>query len=282
MKFPAAKLLATITCSLSLLGTAAAPTEACCFLSSLFGCCSPRYGACYAPSGCSPCGPSGCSSNYSPGCSTGSCGSTAYYSPAWGSYSSCGSCSPCGTGCSTGCASGNCAGGDCAVSSAIPSSSSVAPPVADPSWQKKKPTTPETYAPENGTGAGTGKPNGGTRTKPEGFREDDESTTGFKPPVSGGDVQQTGGTDEGESVPVRRKEKKSPEAPAIPDDDDTGNGAGHLPTLNLDEKIAWRSAPERKRVALKVRTANARLVRVPDYPKSDWVPVESESKVAKK
>lgn len=293
MKFPAAKLIATIACSLSMLG-AAAPTEACCFLSSLFGCCSPRYGACYAPSGCSPCGPSGCSTSYySPGCSTGSCGSTAYYSPRWSS--SCNTCAPCGTGCSpcgSSCAGGACASGDCAVSSAA-GSTSVAPPVADPTWRKK---TPETYAPQNGgtgsssgsssgndaSGAGSSGPSGGTRTKPEGFRNDEEdSTSNFKPPM-GTDIQQTGGEESGDSVPVRPRGTKSPEAPSIPADDEAGSGAGHLPTLNLDEKVAWRSPPERKRIALKVRTANARLVRVPAYPKSDWTPVEPESKVAKK
>jgi len=98
----------------------------------------------------------------------------------------------------------------------------------------------------------------------------------------GSDIQQTGGEEPGDSVPVRPKGKKSPEAPSIPADDEAGSGAGHLPTLNLDEKVAWRSPPERKRMALKVRTANARLVRVPAYPKSDWTPVEPESKVAKK
>lgn len=289
MKLPAAKLIATIVCSLSMLGTAAAPTEACCFLSSLFGCCSPRYGACYSPSRCSPCGPSGCSTYYSPGCSTGSCGSTAYYSPGCSScYSS--TCAPCGTGCSP-CGS-SCANGDCAVSSASPSS--VAPPVADPNWRKKTYVDPEngsgsssgsssgsTPAGSGSNGSGSSGSSGGTRTKPEGFRTDEEDSTSFKPPTNG-DIQQTGGEESGESVPVRPKGKKSPEAPSIPADDEAGSGAGHLPTLNLDEKVAWRSAPERKRITLKVRTANARLVRVPEYPKSEWTPVEPESKVAKK
>src|SRR6185436_12946232 len=111
MKFPVAKLLATVACSVSLLGAATAPAEAC-FFNWLFGpCCG---------SSCSPCG-SPCATYYGPACaggcstgacSSGTCGTTAYYAPfGWGSpaYADCATCS---TGCSTG---GSCASGDCGV-----------------------------------------------------------------------------------------------------------------------------------------------------------------------
>jgi hypothetical protein len=55
-----------------------------------------------------------------------------------------------------------------------------------------------------------------------------------------------------------------------------------LPTLNLDDKVASLPGPERKRLTLKPNVANARLIRLPAYPKSDWIPVESEAKIASK
>lgn len=109
--------------------------------------------------------------------------------------------------------------------------------------------------------------------------------SGFRSPVNvdGSGVQQTGGTEEkGQAVPITPPGRKvGPNAPTIPDDKDDA-GAGHLPTLNLDGKVASRAAPERKRITLKANVSQARLVRVPAYPKSDWVPVDSDAKVAKK
>jgi hypothetical protein len=72
---------------------------------------------------------------------------------------------------------------------------------------------------------------------------------------------------------------KGPQAPLL--EDEPEKESGHLPTLNLDEKIAWRPAPERKRVSARPRIGNARLIRVPAYPKSEWTPVDADAKVAR-
>lgn len=293
MRFPAGKLIATVVCSLSLLGAAVQPTQACCFLDCLFGwCCGNRCGGGCPP----PCstgvmyGPS-----YGGGCSSGTCGSSTYYAPlTWGGSSSCSSCAP---GCSS-CGSdpyapSSCVGGNCAAGSA------VASPINEPEWRRKKEI--QTYAPNgdnpNGNSSGTpgnlGTPANGGRTKPDsgfdndkpdGLKDDDDTRT-FRPPTrsDGNPIEQTSGDNLNPSTPVNPKEgKKGPRTPAFSDDDEKENGNGRLPTINLDEKVAWRPAPERKRVQLKPRVANARLIRVPAYPKSDWIPETTESKVAKK
>ncbi|MSR60222.1 MAG: hypothetical protein EXS05_21715 [Planctomycetaceae bacterium] len=290
MRFPAGKLLATVICSLSLLGATVQPTEACCFLDCLFGWCGgnrcgggcpPGYstGAMYAPS------------YGGGGCSSGSCGSSSYYAPLnWGGSSACSSCSSDPYAAS--CADGNCAAG-----------SSVASPVFEPEWRRKKGL--QTYGPntDDGSSAPLGAPGNGGRTlpdsglerddvKPEGLQEDDNTRTGFRLPTrpDGTGIERTNGDNLNPSTPVNPKAgKKGPRAPAIPDDEDVEEkGSGRLPTINLDEKVAWRPVPERKRVQLKPRVANARLIRVPAYPKSDWIPETPESpktpesKVAKK
>lgn len=294
MTFHPAKLLASVVCSSTLLGAMAAPADACCFLDCLFGCCRPSGPApCatyYGPSYAGGCATGNCGSG---GCSTGNCGTTTYYGPswfgssAWSSCSPCGvGCAPCGSSCSSGCApcgSGGCSTGECALGQS---------PVNEPAndkWQKKG--TPKTFGdPEPANGA-----NPMPRTKPEsgldgegvtGSGEGTSQSNKFQSPVNGAGepIQQTGanGAEAGESTPITPGNKKTgPVAPKIPEDND-GNGAGQLPTLNLDGKVASRAAPERKRITLKPRVAQARLVRVPAYPKSDWVPVDTDAKVAKK
>jgi hypothetical protein len=267
MKFPAAKLLATVVVSVSLLGASAAPAEACCFLNWLFGPC------CGSPCG-SPCGPT---SYYGPvsssGCSSGTCGTTAYYSPfswgGWSSYSSSGAgCSPCG--------SGSCASGDCAVS-----------PPANTQWQSKE--KPRTFD-ESGTGANLGDEGELKRTRPEsgldgdkGQRNDGANLRFQNPRLrNGAEIERTRAEEPtGKFVPVTpRGGTKSPKLLPLPEDDEPA--ADRPPVINLDEKVASRPAPERKRIALKPIVANARLVRLPAYPKSDWTAVDSDTKVAKK
>lgn len=285
MTFHAAKLFATIVCALTLFGAAAAPADACCFLNWLF---SPCCGSCGpSPCGSASCGPTsyygptGCSTG---GCSTGSCGTSAYYSPfAWGSASSCGSsCGPCG--------GGSCASGNCAVSPGLsPASPSPAPatgapatgaPTGDGDWKKK--TEPKTYgepdlgAPANRIDQDSGFP------KSDALQKEGETSAGFTPPAetSGSPIQPAGAEDGQSNPPVRVNPRgKGPQAPLL--EDEPEKESGHLPTLNLDEKIAWRPAPERKRVSARPRIGNARLIRVPAYPKSEWTPVDADAKVAR-
>lgn len=277
----AAKLLASVVCSTSLLGAMAAPADACCFLDCLFGCGRPCGGG-----GCGPAyyGPT----TYGGGCSSGSCGTSTYYGPAWyAGYGFGNTCAPCGSSCSSGCApcaSGSCASGECALGQ----SPAVATP-ANEQWRSKD--NVKTYidpAPANGAPSGRTQPDAGF----EGKNGQPEAPTGgnttsrFQSPATPGDsgIQQTGGEDENSNpiVPISPGSKKSgPTAPRIPDDNDE-SGSGRLPTLNLDGKVASRAAPERKRVTLRPTVAKARLIRVPAYPKSDWIPVDADAKVAKK
>jgi hypothetical protein len=106
----------------------------------------------------------------------------------------------------------------------------------------------------------------------------------FKPAkqIDDGDTGDGSATDGSESKSNSRgsskARKKGPGAPRI----DDGSNTRKAPTINLDDKVAWRSAPARTRIESRRHDANARLVRLPAYPKSDWLPVESESKVASK
>ncbi|MFN0056748.1 MAG: hypothetical protein ACKV0T_31780 [Planctomycetales bacterium] len=285
MKFPVAKLIATLVCSVSLLGAVVQPTQACCFLDCLFSWC----GGCRPA--CSPCatsyyGPVGCASS---GCSTGSCGATTYYSPSWwGGSSSCSSCSPCGV------AGSSCASGDCSVNDNL-----GAP--ANQDWKKNQ-KPPKTYGTDGtsgteGNGTGTESGSGRTDSDPglDGSNDGDEQDSirgaggnrttrrGAAGTGGGSDIEQVGGQSDGgpsAPIPVKPRKKKEPTPPTIPEDDEEESRS--VPRLNLDEKVAWRSAPERKRITLKPHVANARLVRRAEYPKT---PVNSDlpvSNVAKK
>jgi hypothetical protein len=259
------KMLGPAVCFAGALFAAAAPVDAqaCC---GLFGCwsgCGPSYGACYR---------GGCNVSY-------------YYAPSY-----CGSCSPCST-----VAGSPCAAGDCTLGT---NSSTANPePTPDPNWKKKK-----TYSEEPAPGAGTDSeilgPGRSPRTSPDtgldrnrdgsagpgDSRED--AAGGFSPPArinrpdgaspASSDIE---GAKPGSSGPGQGK--KGPAAPRIPDD----NEESRIPPpvrLDLDGKIAWRPAVERKRASLVTPVSNARLVRLPAYPASEWQPVESASTLAKK
>jgi hypothetical protein len=84
-------------------------------------------------------------------------------------------------------------------------------------------------------------------------------------------------TDLGTSANKTKPVRKSPPLDKANDD----QGSTRPVTINLDEKVAWRTAPARTRIDIHPRISNARLVRLPAYPKSDWMPVDDESKIAK-
>jgi hypothetical protein len=279
MKIIAARLMAPLACSLILGGVAAVPIEAGivpCIWNTLFG---------------PGCGSGGnCGANYGPGayggggCSSGNCG-TAYYAPG-----NCGACAPCGGSACAPCAGSACApysSGDC-----VPRGQSPAAPRVDDQWKKKRTFDQEESSGVNGGGAGSTGGAGssgrtipdsgldGTKKKPDGLQDDGESTEAFKKPAEGeaAEIEPTGGS---APTPVHPKGKKSPSPPKIPDDNDE-SGSLRAPSINLDEKIAWRAAPERKRATIKKDVANARLIRLPAYPRSDWLPVDPESNVARK
>lgn len=289
MRIRAVKWLAAAVCSLSLSLVSATPSEACW---GLFGCgrgCGYGYGSFYGPV-------------YSPmsygGCGSGGCGVSSYYAPV--GCGSCGSCGPCGSVCGSSCGSvcgSSCTGGNCSLGSdgnlsPMPDSGSSATP-----WQPKKKTPDSTYESNSGATGSEGTEGTGTsiRTSPKsGLGNDSGGSLGeeerfSKPtrankPEAGEAKGESEGASGEESTPVNPKgtgTKNTPKLPKAPLGDD-GAGAQELPKLNLDEKIAWRPAAERKRLEPKSNVANARLVRLPAYPKSDWLPVEPESKLAKK
>lgn len=150
-------------------------------------------------------------------------------------------------------------------------------PPADTNFNKAAP--PKTYDDKTNTG--------GDRTKSQsGFPEGNAS---LRRPYSGqrigSPVEQTGAQDSNlrQAIPVTPKARvKAPDLPAIVVPEDEEKDSGKVPVLKLDEKVASRAAPERRRIVLQPQTTNASLTRIPAYPKSDWTAVESDSKVAKK
>ena len=286
MRFRAAKWIAMSVVSTVAFASASIATQAdaCCgFFSALFG--------------CGGCGPRCCRPAY-PSCAPSGCSTGSYYGPVV--YNNCApcatGCSPCGTGgCSTGncatgnCTTGNCDTGNCTVGSTVGSSLSPPAPDPDPNFKAKQRTgTPRTF--ENGadsdlgtsgtlprTGSDNGTDDGASRLN------DRDGNIGFKSPKnSDGAEANEADADTGSKTGTGAQKKKSPGVPRAKDEEDGTNGARRAPTIiSVDEKVAWRAAPVRTRVGAKTQTASARLVRLPAYPKSDWLPVDGDSKIAK-
>ncbi|MBI3866070.1 MAG: hypothetical protein HY290_29685 [Planctomycetia bacterium] len=271
MRFRAAKWIAMSVVSIAAFACASISTEAdaCCgFFSSLFGCggCGPR---CCRPA--YPCAPAGCP--------TGT-----YYGPVV--YNNC---APCATGCSP-CATGNCSTGNCTVGSSTGSNLSAPAPDADPKFTPKQKTFIDDHSGSSGSGLGQpGDLPDRTKTDPDaedGARrlQNRDGNTGFERPINA-DGTESGDADSGSSSGTRAgssksdKSKKGP--PASKPADDTDGDTRHAPRISIDEKVAWRAAPVRTRMTGKTQTASARLVRLPAYPKSEWLPVDGDSKIAK-
>jgi len=265
MRYSAAKWILTAVVSTASLTLATTDVNACCGLfgcgggcgyRSYYGYYGPRWGgwgsygygaSYYAPvaySGCSTCGPV---------CSP--CGP-------------CSTCAPCGgMGCAP-CAGGNCAGGNCAVGGTTSPA-----PIPNDQWQKKN-----TYAePAPGdTGSRTDDATKKRTDSDTGLNGADASTNSqdgdgsdFQP------VNKAGGTSSGSSSSTGGKKGPNPQKA-----DEGGEGARKAPTISIDEKVAWRSPPTRTRVESRPHLGNARLVRLAAYPQSEWLPADSETKIA--
>ena len=221
-----------------------------------------RYGvsAYYAPT-CSPCGVS---------CSP--CGS------------SCSPCSPCGTSCGVGCSpcqscgiAGNCPGGNCAVNSATP-----AP--ADDNW---KPTPadggpPPTYK-EGEAAPGPPEANEG-RVSPEAPGEDAaaKDIEALKPATN---VPQRKAAPIKEPEAGDATEKKTGEAAEEKADEKSTPVKKEelsFPSLNVDEKITWRSRPVRKRLTIRSRFPTPSIARNRVNPNDKWAPVPTATKIVSK
>lgn len=208
----------------------------------------------------------------------------------------CGPCGPvcgdaCASGCNTGCGTA-CASNTCGVSGQAaapltpvpdnrnfespqqtyrdePMPGGGAPPVAPgaspaPGPARPPASAPDAPAPNSAPAAAPGF--GPAKQRPANVGNPDSSA--FKPPVE-------------KPAPADPKKNTTP-PPKIPEDKDDGKEAGQGPTLNLDEKVTWRATPERRRLTIKPAYTHARLVRMPAYPESDWMPVNGDSKLAKK
>jgi hypothetical protein len=147
-------------------------------------------------------------------------------------------------------------------------------PIPNEKWQKKdtyaEPAPGETDAAKKRTDAESGL-NG---TGASGASQDGDGT-GFQPVNKAGGTS-AGGTGSGSSS--SNAGKKGPNPQKI--DDEDGKGAGKAPTIRIDEKVAWRSPPVRTRVESRTHLGNARLVRLPAYPQSEWLPADSDTKIA--
>jgi hypothetical protein len=197
-------------------------------------------------------------------CSSGACGTQAFY----GTASSC--CSPCGgSGCATGaCGTGTCGTGDCASgnSGAAPYSGATSSPVTPIPRREDAGPTP-TY--------GNGNPNPGTgSTAAPGFGP----TRNREPaPAPMNDAYEAPRPASPASTPPAPAGTR----PAFPNDSE-GADATPGPTLNLDDKITWRSTPSRQRLTLQPSYTSASVIRKPVYPKSEWTTLPAEASIAKK
>lgn len=280
MKLRAAKWFAMSVVTTAAFGLASISTEAeaCCgFWNCLFGWCGGCGPRCYRPAYGGP--SSGCSS----GCSTGG-----YYGPIV--YNNC---APCATGCSpcgTGSGTGNCATGNCGVGSTSGSSLIAPAPDPDPNFRAKQRGTPETYMREKegssdselGNSGNLPRTNQDTDGENGASRLNQRDESGFAAPRNAGassDEDDSSGSTSKSGTGTRRR--KDPSVPRADDGDDSNDGARRAPTISVDEKVAWRAAPVRSRTGAKAHTASARLVRLPAYPKSEWLPVDGESKIAR-
>ncbi len=273
MKLRAAKWLAMslVTVSAFVFASASTEAEACCGLfQCLFGWC----GGCRSQ--CSPCGPSMGSCGPS-GCSTGS-----YYGPVV--YSGCGleqllwSCSPCGI------ASAGCASGDCSVGSSSTYSSSTTPPAPAPEpndvWNRKK--QQKTYADPQGNSKDSDL---GDPGRPAGSSNDNR---GFKKARTADDTEAS--DEQGSLSPASKKNDSSTsKAGRKTTGRSQGERRGRFRYLTgpddqrrRESRLANRSGAHSGRKLVRGPLKSARIVRLPAYPKSDWLPVEGESKVAQK
>jgi hypothetical protein len=266
MRYSAAKWILTAVVSTASLTLAATDAQACCGLfgwgsgygyrSNYYGYYGPRWGGWYGTSYYAPvaCG----------GCAT--CG------PVCSPCGPCSTCTPCGgIGCAP-CAGGNCAGGNCAIGG-----TSSLEPIPNDKWQKKN-----TYAEPAPGDTGSGTDGANKRTDSDsGLKGADASTnsqdgdgTDFQP------VNRAGGTSAGGTSSGSSSSKEGKKGPNPQKADEGGEGARKAPTISIDEKVAWRSPPTRTRVESRAHLGNARLVRLPAYPQSEWLPADSETKIA--
>ena len=279
-------VMSVVTVSAFAMASATTEAEACCGLfQCLFGWCGGCRSRCS-----SPCGPAagGCGTgNCGPGnCGPGGCSTSSYYGPVV--YRGC---APCASGCSPcAVASAPCAAGDCYIGSSSSSSGAGTPiapaPLPNDDWKNRKKPQNKTFDESSGSSSeGDLGASGRPAKSGAGSQLNQEDNSAFKKARTGEETDAK--DDQGSLSPASKKNnasskngKKGPNTPKASDVEDPGSS--HAPTISVDEKVAWRTFPARTRLETRPRTVSARIVRLPAYPKSDWLPVEGESTVAKK
>jgi hypothetical protein len=93
-------------------------------------------------------------------------------------------------------------------------------------------------------------------------------------------VNKAGGTSAGGTSSGSGSSKAGKKGPNPQKADEGDEGARKAPTISIDEKVAWRSPPTRTRIESRAHLGNARLVRLPAYPQSEWLPADGETKIA--
>ena len=83
-----------------------------------------------------------------------------------------------------------------------------------------------------------------------------------------------------ETVPQRQTNPADGETPAA-ETQGTG-GELRLPPLNLDNKVTWRTAPERTRLNVRSTFKSPAIARAPIESNGKWAPVKESTKLVKK
>lgn len=198
-----------------------------------------------------------------------------YYGPmsrcGSGCWSGCQSgCAPCGLACSA-CDSGcsPCASGGCGVAPA----SGKLTPTPDPKWNPSQ----RTYAPESNSNGTNGA---AARTQAD--SDIDHETRKAEEAAQEKANEKEAADNEGAAAGRSGSAKGRKKGPAIdPVDETEEQTAVPVPTVSIDEKIVWRPAPIRKRSEPHHNVANARLVRLPAYAKSGWLPADASNVASK-
>lgn len=193
-------------------------------------------------------------------------------------------CSPCGVGGCSPCVGGNCPGGVCGANyggcdaglDAQSGSNGRLQPTPDGNRN-----IPRTYDPAATNPMGTTNPPPAGTTSPFGDRDE-----GFRPRNEPAPM-----TDPSRTESYRFE---SPEAETIPQRTNSADGEQpedatretgdelRLPPIDLDDKVTWRTVPERTRLNVRSTFKAPTVARAKVDPNRNWKPVSAGTKLVKK
>ena len=279
----------TVFCTLAILGGTGISAEAGLIpwaYNAIFGT-GPYYGgAAY--------GPTYANYGYAPMASTWSANYVSYgYSPAvsYASYAPLGygaaaccpttccpsPCAPCGIACGP----GGCPGGNCGITyDAAPAAGTITP---QPDGAAGPPPTYLEQQPM-GTNPATPPTDNGFRRR-DAQQEQQEDVFG-QDQAGGAFGSNSSGRTDAFLGPESIIEQRKPAPSDLPAEEASGPSIQgenlKLVPLGLDDKITWRTPPQRTRLAVEANYATPVVARTKLNPNSDWTPVSSETRLAKK